>query len=235
MTLHDALLSDGARVATTRRGGAAVQCAGASGITAAVASGVSPRRRPCRPKCRCSPDVNSWCCAGCSSVCIASACARCWRLVIATAVLLTATVSQARAATGIHKIRHVVIIMQENRSFDEYFGTFPGADGIPMRHGRPTACDPAPSLGHCVRPWHDPHDHDRPQWHDAWSFSDDYDHGRMDGFARVASICSTGRQRAALPRRGGEGVNGLSRSAGNPELLGVRARASCSRITSSSR
>ena len=25
---------------------------------------------------------------------------------------------------GIHKIRHVVIIMQENRSFDNYFGTF---------------------------------------------------------------------------------------------------------------
>ena len=32
---------------------------------------------------------------------------------------------------GIHKIRHVVIIMQENRSFDSYFGTYPGADGIP--------------------------------------------------------------------------------------------------------
>ena len=31
---------------------------------------------------------------------------------------------------GIHKIRHVVVIMQENRSFDSYFGTFPGADGI---------------------------------------------------------------------------------------------------------
>src|SRR5947208_9328988 len=29
------------------------------------------------------------------------------------------------------KIKHVIIIMQENRSFDEYFGTFPGADGIP--------------------------------------------------------------------------------------------------------
>src|SRR5262245_51791210 len=34
-------------------------------------------------------------------------------------------------AVGIHKIRHVVVIMQENRSFDSYFGTFPGADGIP--------------------------------------------------------------------------------------------------------
>ena len=31
--------------------------------------------------------------------------------------------------TGIHKIQHVIIIMQENRSFDTYFGTYPGADG----------------------------------------------------------------------------------------------------------
>ncbi len=27
-------------------------------------------------------------------------------------------------------IKHVVILMQENRSFDEYFGTFPGANGL---------------------------------------------------------------------------------------------------------
>ena len=41
---------------------------------------------------------------------------------------------------GIHKIRHVVIIMQENRSFDHYFGTYPGADGIP-----PGVCVPDPT------------------------------------------------------------------------------------------
>ncbi len=33
---------------------------------------------------------------------------------------------------GIHKIKHVIVIQQENRSFDSYFGTYPGADGIPM-------------------------------------------------------------------------------------------------------
>jgi len=27
--------------------------------------------------------------------------------------------------SGIHTIQHVVIIMQENCSFDKYFGTFP--------------------------------------------------------------------------------------------------------------
>ena len=39
---------------------------------------------------------------------------------------------------GIHKIKHVIIVMQENRSFDSYFGTYPGADGIPMKNGKPT-------------------------------------------------------------------------------------------------
>src|SRR5437667_3167905 len=58
------------------------------------------------------------------------------------------------ALTGIHKIRHVVVIMQENRSFDSYFGTFPGADGIPMRNGVPTVCIPDPKAGHCVRPYY---------------------------------------------------------------------------------
>ena len=75
--------------------------------------------------------------------------------------------AQAAALTGIHKIRHVVIIMQENRSFDSFFGTFPGADGIPMSNGVPTVCVPDPFAHHCVRPFHTaadlnlggPHDH----------------------------------------------------------------------------
>ena len=47
-------------------------------------------------------------------------------------------------SSGIHKIKHVVVIMQENRSFDSYFGTYPGADGIPVKHGRPAVCMPNP-------------------------------------------------------------------------------------------
>ena len=51
-------------------------------------------------------------------------------------------------------LKHLVFIVQENRSFDHYFGTFPGADGIPMRNGRPTVCVPDPIAGACVRPYH---------------------------------------------------------------------------------
>jgi phospholipase C len=35
-----------------------------------------------------------------------------------------------------------VIIMQENRSFDSFFGTYPGADGIPAENGQFTVCVP---------------------------------------------------------------------------------------------
>ena len=57
----------------------------------------------------------------------------------------------------IDRIRHVVVIMQENRSFDSYFGTFPGADGLPTDgHGHLTSCVPDPRADACDRPFHDP-------------------------------------------------------------------------------
>jgi phospholipase C len=38
---------------------------------------------------------------------------------------------QSASASSNGMIQHVVIIMQENRTFDHYFGTYPGANGIP--------------------------------------------------------------------------------------------------------
>jgi len=61
-------------------------------------------------------------------------------------------------APGIHEIQHVIIIMQENRSFDSYFGTFPGADGIDEHSGVPSVCVPNPNTGGCDRPYHDEQD-----------------------------------------------------------------------------
>lgn len=65
-------------------------------------------------------------------------------------VLQTVHAFQAPTGQGIHKIRHVVIIMQENHSFDNYFGTFPGADGIPMKNGIPTVCIPNPATKNAI-------------------------------------------------------------------------------------
>ncbi|MDQ1467552.1 MAG: Phosphoesterase family, partial [Actinomycetota bacterium] len=49
----------------------------------------------------------------------------------AVAVPLPVLTAQSQQP-DMNKIEHVVIIDQENRSFDEYFGMYPGADGIPV-------------------------------------------------------------------------------------------------------
>ena len=57
---------------------------------------------------------------------------------------------------GFDNIQHVIFIVQENRSFDHYFGTFPGADGIPAKNGKFTVCAPDPFTNECARPYHLP-------------------------------------------------------------------------------
>ena len=48
---------------------------------------------------------------------------------------------------GIFKLDHLIFIVQENRSFDHYFGTYPGADGIPNARRPSDGCVPDTVLG----------------------------------------------------------------------------------------
>jgi phospholipase C len=80
------------------------------------------------------------------------------------------------------KIKHIVIIMQENRSFDEYFGTYPGANGIPIQNGIPTVCVPDPKTGQCVKPFHNPQLVNSGGPHSASSAVQDIAGGQMNGF-----------------------------------------------------
>ena len=77
----------------------------------------------------------------------------------------------------IHKIKHIVVIMQENRSFDTYFGTYPGADGIPAG-----TCVPNPLTNQCVKPFHNPNDMNYGGPHSASNATADINGGKMDGF-----------------------------------------------------
>jgi phospholipase C len=86
---------------------------------------------------------------------------------------------------GIHKIQHIVVIMQENRSFDSYFGTYPGADGIPMSHGVPTVCVRDVAGRPCMKPYVDHSDANIGGPHGHSAAVKDIDGGRMDGFVRV--------------------------------------------------
>ncbi len=80
------------------------------------------------------------------------------------------------------RIKHIVIIMQENRSFDTYFGTYPGADGIPMQNGLPSVCSLDPQTGQCIKPFYNPNDVNSGGPHGASSAAADIDGGKMDGF-----------------------------------------------------
>src|ERR1039458_10046569 len=94
-------------------------------------------------------------------------------------------------AAGIHKIKHVIIIEQENRSFDSYFGTYPGADGIPMSNGKPSVCVPMPAGG-CQEPYHDTADVNGGGPHGERNAKLDVDGGKMDGFIKEASGAKKG-------------------------------------------
>ena len=101
--------------------------------------------------------------------------------------------ARAGARHGIHEIRHVVIIMQENRSFDSYFGTYPGADGIPGLAGNPGTlpCVPDPDRSSCDRPYHDSKDRNAGGPHGHETALADMAGGRMDGFVNQAELGRT--------------------------------------------
>ena len=51
-------------------------------------------------------------------------------LVSTSMILPLAYAQQVSSANPVTSpIKHIVVIMQENRSFDNYFGTYPGANG----------------------------------------------------------------------------------------------------------
>ena len=48
----------------------------------------------------------------------------------AAGTLLTALPAWAQMPTGLHRLQHIVVIYLENRSFDNLYGLFPGANGV---------------------------------------------------------------------------------------------------------
>jgi phospholipase C len=105
------------------------------------------------------------------------------------------------SVSDLHKIKHVVVIMQENRSFDQYFGTYPRADGIPglARHPGKVPCLPDRMNGGCVKPFHDRNDSDVGGPHAGWNATADMAcrnpatraRCRMNGFVNQAETGQT--------------------------------------------
>ena len=107
---------------------------------------------------------------------------------IAGACVHSGSNTTTTAEAGIHKIQHVVVIMQENRSFDSYFGTYPGATGFPRNpDGSINVCVPDPQQGGaCVAPYHDPNARNGGGPHGQVDAAADVNGGRMDGFVAEA-------------------------------------------------
>ena len=113
---------------------------------------------------------------------------------------------------GIHKIKHVIVIMQENRSFDHYFGTYPGADGLPMHKGEPSVCLPDAAAKTCYRSYVDHRDRNGGAPHSSVAAAQAINGGKMDGFVAVALGAKNARcKNATDPNCGEDGGAGPSR------------------------
>ncbi len=139
-------------------------------------------------------------------------------LVIIGVLVVSGCITQPQSKLeGIRRIKHVVIIMQENRAFDHYFGTYPGAEGILMKNGTPAVCVPDPSTGNCVRPYHDTNDKNEGGPHGAIDAAADVDNGRMDGFIAQQE---EGRKSACRSSVNPE----CNKALGKPDVMGYHDR-----------
>ncbi|MDA4117921.1 MAG: alkaline phosphatase family protein, partial [Thaumarchaeota archaeon] len=87
--------------------------------------------------------------------------------------------ARSQAAAPSAAIKNIVVIFQENHTFDNYFGTFPGADGT---LGKNYCLPKAPGSKNCYPPFHDSNLTPVDMNHN-WSVAHkDYDGGKMDGF-----------------------------------------------------
>ncbi len=110
-----------------------------------------------------------------------------WVLVLTSIgllMLLSAGVLYAQEATEIKTstpIKHLLYLMQENHSFDNYFGTYPGAEGVPDGVCMPVEPDD-PSNTECVRPFYVGDMPITDLGHTINVFYDQVNEGRMNGF-----------------------------------------------------
>lgn len=108
----------------------------------------------------------------------------------AASAISSANTPHARIPAGLDKIEHLIFIVQENRSFDHYFGTYPGADGIPRKAGGGFArstCNWHPVLNKCLKPYHTSTDVQIGGPHAHPSSVIDVARGKMNGFIKGAA------------------------------------------------
>jgi phospholipase C len=89
-------------------------------------------------------------------------------------------VAAAAPPKPVTPIRHVIFLMQENHSFDNYFGNYPGADGRPTNACEPV--DPGRPKAGCVKPYPIGRHAIQDLGHSTAIFDAQYRGGAMNGF-----------------------------------------------------
>ncbi len=131
------------------------------------------------------------------------------------AVLLAGLVATAfptvAAGAGEVPIRHVVVMMQEDRTFDHYFGTYPGVEGWPDGYALPV--DPDDPAAGSVAPFELEATRTPSLPHGAAAMRDAYRGGRNDGFVAAAERHGAGDGRLALGYYDADAIPGYWRLA----------------------
>ena len=102
------------------------------------------------------------------------------RVMAACLLLSGALLPSSVMAAEPRKIQHLVVLMQENHTFDNYFGTFPRAEGFPKG-----TCVPKLRSGpatNCLAPHHAVIAHTSDPDHGQATALTAWDNGKMDGF-----------------------------------------------------
>lgn len=91
-----------------------------------------------------------------------------------------AAASDLQAPQPATPIEHLIVLMQENHTFDNYFGTYPGANGIP--EGTRMPVDPNDPTAGYVEPWHIGNSSISDLSHNQATYEEQFNHGDMNGF-----------------------------------------------------
>jgi len=94
--------------------------------------------------------------------------------------LMEGTANGATGSNNNNPIKHIVVILQENHSFDNYFGTYPGANGIPANACMPI--NPNATAQGCIKPFLTTHFTNADLPHGYQPATTDVNNGKMDSF-----------------------------------------------------
>ena len=102
-------------------------------------------------------------------------------------ILLLSTLSTGSASASVSAnepntpIQHLIVVMQQNHTFDNYFGTYPGANGVPSETCMAVTLPNKPDTS-CVSPYQMGSYPITDLSHSSSTFQGQYQDGKMNGF-----------------------------------------------------